>query len=218
MKKISIITILIFASALTSLLCFLACENKVTPPKNRVNFYLNGTTKIEIANFKETDNTVKVVIDTTTCYVFENEKDLLMWTDKPESNANIIQFKNLIKSGTHKITSFQDEANRKGILNDEEQMQQLFNSFFIDSLQQPLATRGAGVLFTGYNSQGAALPIPGKLPKLTGSWNNSISSIGIAATTVLCDGWWFGGQKVWILLDSRNLSDYGFDNRTSSVF
>jgi len=216
MKKnsISASTLMLIGAFVTSTFFLMSCENKNTPQGN-VSYFLNGETKIDIKKFKESDFTVKVLIDTSTCYVFEDENKLLIWTDKPEKDSTFSQKKNFIRKGTKEISSFRKEAESKGILDNDAEMQKLFDLTFGASGEP--TSRGAGVLYEHYLPGGNILVIPGKFPKMPSGWDNRVSAIAAAATTVLCDYKWFGGSKFWVAyLANTNL--YGFNDRTSSVF
>lgn len=80
---------------------------------------------------------------------------------------------------------------------------------------------GNGTLFKDNNLSGYIGPTLVPVPAMTRKTRNTASSILYvgAAPTVLCDKTWWRGKKVTIAgVLSRNLSDFGFDNRTESFF
>jgi Beta/Gamma crystallin len=187
-------------------------------PLNSMNFYLNGTTKIELADFQETDKTVKVIVDADTCYIFETETNLLAWTNKEEGSEKLMSFKNEIKTKTNAINAFLKEAAAKGILDNDVEMQKLFDKALGSQEQQAPSSRGLALLYEHTNFNGANIAV-GRYPKMPAGWDNRVSSAIVTGPTMLCDYKNFGGSKAWLIPGTYpNLNPWNFNDRTSSVF
>lgn len=189
-------------------------KNDVTVKEEKTTFFLNGVTPIEIANFKKTDNTSTVIIDSKTAFIFENDTELLKWAND-NSRDNNSNAKEIVISKTKQLYDFRNEAKRLGVSDDEDQMEKLLNSMMSESSSRA----GGGFAWEHDNQSGDALQIWTPYPKLNNKWDNQISSVTTIGGTVLCDYRWFGGEKVYLIINLKvNLGEsFNFNDRTSSI-
>lgn len=220
MKKHSSASTSLILSMLTTLLFFTACEPKEELPNldDGPKYFLNGEVEMDIANFQETDHTTMVFLDTNTCYVFEKEEHLLAWTGVEEQDAELMAAKRQIRTSVKAIRAFLDKAGENGILENEEELQRLYNRMFGVPGQDLPVSRGLGFLYQHAYYGGAGLAIA-KYPRMPSGRDNWASSANIIASTGLYDRTYFRGAGRWLIPGTYpNFTYFGFNDKTSSVF
>ncbi len=218
MKKYINLTTRLFWGGLMIIFFLSSCEPKEEEALDTMTYYLNGETEIDKAKFKETDSTVMVLVDSSKCYVFENENNLLTWTDIENKDPELKPFKIEIRTNTLAIRAFLEKAKEKGILDNDEEMQKLYDLVF--GLQGPKIpeSRGLGFLYEHIYYGGSVLAIA-KYPKMPSGRDNWASSANILASTGLYDRTYFRGSGRWLIPGTHpNFLNFGFNDRTSSVF
>lgn len=180
-----------------------------------VKFYQNGNKLIEESELLITETTSLIVVNPKIVYVFDNDEDLLTWGTTRDLCSEITSVKNEVMEKHLAIEKFRSEVKVRGIVDNEEALQALYNEMFAYKNNE----RGAGILSSEKDGKGSLLPILGTYWRMPRGWDNRASSIVASATTVLCSRTWFRGTRIYVLLHiGINLEDYDFDNQTSSIF
>lgn len=199
------------------LLCVLNFSTLNMKDPKAITYYLNGN-KISMDSIKETEQTVEVFVNPTTCYVFENENNFLIWLNKPETNKKLLSIKKAIKIKHDQIKSFLMKARESGIIDNESELDKLYNKIFQGEGNKDVVLRGLGYLYEHINYAGLTKAF-GKYSTMPSGWDNRASSANVTVSTGLFDKTYFRGTSRWLAPGTYpNFLLFGFNDKTSSVF
>lgn len=175
------------------------------------DFYLKGM-KINFSTYTITSTTSLVAgYEPNTVLIFETDEEFVSWAkEKQDRNA-------LLKAHDD-MDRLRQYGAQHGLIDNEEATQA-----YMQSMRATQRVSLVSILYRDYDFSGDTYTIPGVPWPSLGSFNDEASSVeDILSLTVLCSRTWFRGSKFYLasvpFRRIPDLSEYGFDDNTRSVF